>query len=970
MKGIVKGTLRAKFTYSKLLAIAWLLLNGSVLYFLQSQLKQAYTNQQAAQEVLVDLKVQAAIIKETQVALKQEQAQPILQSLKAFAEGGILPKSNLIIKNLPEEVSLRSLSLQQTFENIALNPAKLQSAGLEEESQLFSAGMAAYVHSAEDTCLWGIITIALVNLVVLVAGFQYANFFLFSRLGKLQNNINSENFEVLTRAERNDEIGSLTNTISGIKQEIAQAATLVHKTGEGEFEEVITEGKHPITSKLFNAIQRMQSRMQQVAEDDKQRNWTSHGLAKFVDILRSKDDDLQALSDTILAELVKYTGSNQGAIYLKETNAANETVLRQQACFAFGRKKWLDKEVLPGEGIIGQAFFEKETVYLTEVPAEYINITSGLGDAPPTSVLIVPLVINEEVMGVVELAGFNPFQKYQIAFVEKLGENIAATLASVRNNQTTRKLLEESQMMAENMRAQEEEMRQNMEELTATQEEMVRKEIELNGHMNAINNTLATIEFDLDGRILTANGIFLDTMNYQLEEIKGMHHKMFCTADYVQSKDYTEFWASFRLGKSHSGEYLHKDKNGRDAWFRASYTPVLDNNNNPIKVIECAFDITERKAMEEAMQGNMEAMQAQEEVLKQNMEEMQAQEEEMRQSMEELTATQEEMTRKEIELNGQMNAINNTLATIEFDLEGNVMMANGIFLDTMKYKIEEIQGMHHRMFCETRYAESQEYKDFWLSFKQGKSQSGEFLRRDKEGNDVWLRASYTAVLDQHKRPIKVIKCAFDITERKKMEAEADMQMQQMKAQEEAMLSTFEEMQQKEEALQQNMEEMQAQEEELRQNMEEMSAIQEELGSKMTQNEALTREMNARIAALDEAAILFEFNVEGNITYTNTKGCDITGYNAEELQGKSISIMRHPDTPEDFYSSLWATIKEGKVFKGRFPNIAKDNKVYWMETSIVPVVGDDNVPNKFISISFPVENKREQVMKVHKAVAAK
>jgi PAS domain S-box-containing protein len=226
---------------------------------------------------------------------------------------------------------------------------------------------------------------------------------------------------------------------------------------------------------LGNTLLTMRNKLRNNAEDDRKRNWSTTGLAQIGEILRTSTSSTEELFDNIIRFVVKYTKSNQGGLFILNEDE-NDKSLDLVACYAFERKKFLKKKVTAGEGLVGQCYMEGERIYLLEVPQEYISITSGLGGSNPNALLLVPLKVNEQIYGVIELATFGKYQEYEIELVEKLAESIASTISTVRANESTRILLERTQQQAEEMRAQEEEMRQNMEELEATQEEMRRKE--------------------------------------------------------------------------------------------------------------------------------------------------------------------------------------------------------------------------------------------------------------------------------------------------------------------------------------------------------------------------------------------------------------------------------------------------------------------------------------------------------------
>lgn len=243
--------------------------------------------------------------------------------------------------------------------------------------------------------------------------------------------------------------------------------------------------------------------------------------------------------------------------------------------------------------------------------------------------------------------------------------------------------------------------------------------------MNALSRAQAVIEFDLSGNVLTANDNFLATLGYRLEEISGKHHSIFCDGDYVASPEYRKFWQKLGKGEFEAGQYLRITKSGEEVWIQASYNPVIDERGKVLKVVKFATDITEEKR---------ESLQAE----KQNQNYV-----------------------------GIMNAISKTQAVIEFGLDGIVQTANDNFLNTVGYRLEEIKGKHHSMFCDPSYSSSNAYNDFWLRLNRGEFDSGQYKRIGKGGKEIWIQAAYNPIFDNNGKVIKVVKFANDITNQKK-----------------------------------------------------------------------------------------------------------------------------------------------------------------------------------------------------------
>jgi CHASE3 domain sensor protein len=220
----------------------------------------------------------------------------------------------------------------------------------------------------------------------------------------------------------------------------------------------------------------MRDEMKRIKEEDQRRIWMTQGLSDVSDIIRKHQGNLKELNWHVLTFLVKYLRGQQGSLFITREETHGH-YLELSACYAFDRRKHVEKTINPGQGLVGETFLSGETTLLKEVPSGYINITSGLGDASPNCIVIIPMKHNEEVRAVVELASFHEFAPHQIAFLEKAGEFVASAIATVTQNEKNSFMMEQLSSQTEQLRAQEEELRQNIEELETTQEVMRRQAV-------------------------------------------------------------------------------------------------------------------------------------------------------------------------------------------------------------------------------------------------------------------------------------------------------------------------------------------------------------------------------------------------------------------------------------------------------------------------------------------------------------
>jgi methyl-accepting chemotaxis protein len=227
--------------------------------------------------------------------------------------------------------------------------------------------------------------------------------------------------------------------------------------------------------------------------------------------------------------------------------------------------------------------------------------------------------------------------------------------------------------------------------------------------LKALNRSLAIIEFQSDGTILTANDNFCDTVGYRHEEIVGRHHSMFVDQLTTKSTYYAKFWERLAAGEFQSGGFQRFARDGKEIWIQATYNPVFDNQGRVVKVVKLAVDITKQKQAAKDIQDR-------------------------------------------------------STATIEFQPDGTIITANEKFLTSVGYSLSQIVGQHHRMFVPRDVAASLEYQRFWERLNRGEDEQGVFRRINSRGEEIWLQGAYNPILDNRGQVYRVVKTVTDITE--------------------------------------------------------------------------------------------------------------------------------------------------------------------------------------------------------------
>jgi PAS domain S-box-containing protein len=420
-------------------------------------------------------------------------------------------------------------------------------------------------------------------------------------------------------ATSGDEFGQMAIKVNGLVQTLKDSAQFARLVGHGKFDAPYKPASE--NDMLGLALLGMRDNLVENELKEKERNWIVRGVAEVSEILRMHNS-LETLGDAVLEFIINKIDAVQGALYVVNDEDKREKLIVMQASYAYNRKKYLKKSFRFAEGLVGQAAAEKDFVMRTEIPADYVSLTSGiLGDQKPNCILIVPLITNEEVFGVVEFAGLKKFNNSQLKFVQELSVILARTIFNLKVNQRTQKLLTESQQLSAELTEKQEVLRQNAEEMRATQEELQRSNVKLEEQIEEVNRTQKRMQlllenasevitiYEEDGTIRYVSPSVESIFGYTAKELQG---KSDADLIHPNSKEIArEFFKQLQENpnKKITIQIEYRVKDGSYIWVECLGTNFMSNPAIHGLIVN-SRDITERRRaeQEQRMRSKMQAL--------------------------------------------------------------------------------------------------------------------------------------------------------------------------------------------------------------------------------------------------------------------------------------------------------------------------------------------------------------------------
>ncbi|MCA4898824.1 MAG: PAS domain-containing protein [Bacteroidota bacterium] len=378
-----------------------------------------------------------------------------------------------------------------------------------------------------------------------------------------------------------EEIGQTKAALNQLVERVHSAVDFASALGNGDLNATYNEAFRQDV--LAVALIQMQDKIREADDRQFKINWVNEGIAQIANITKNERQGLEELSEVILANLVKYVGANQGVLYSLET-----ITLHAVAHYGTSKQGTSKNAIELGEGLVGQCAVDGTTQNLTNLPNQYFKISSGLGNASPRNVVLVPLLLERKVYGVLEVASLEVLPFYKVAFLERAAESVALLVFNRQTSVVTDQLLEQAKEKTFALQQQEEEMRQNMEELVALQEQLRRRTDESETRVKLINNAgIGIVEFDQKGMVLQANQSFLSKSGYSEWEVVGREIESF----FLPKINLSDLLAELKTSETQHIELELSSKTGKSSAVKVTCTALANNNGDTLRIVAIIVDL-------------------------------------------------------------------------------------------------------------------------------------------------------------------------------------------------------------------------------------------------------------------------------------------------------------------------------------------------------------------------------------------
>ena len=474
-----------------------------------------------------------------------------------------------------------------------------------------------------------------------------------------------------------------------------------------------------LQEKLADKETNDQSRKVEIEHSD----WINKGITKFIEILRFHGQERKVLAYNIISNLVKYVGAIQGAIYFTNEEDPDNIKLELSACYAYEKQKLIEQTFSVDDGLLGRAYHENRVINLTDLPPGYIKIVSGLGDAQPNNLIIVPLIFNQKNSGMLELASFKVFEEYQVTFLSRIAESIASAISGLKISERTETLLQRSQEQSKLMKIQEVEMRRNLQEMRRLKDEAESKDSEMRGLFRAVDSTSLVTQYDKDGTILHVNSRMLDLLQVSEDDLVGRNHADISSFK-PNDKNYRKFWEDLRHGQSRSLVESINTKQ-KTIWMSETFSPITDDKGNVLKIINIGMDISDTKVMERQLR--LQEREINRQMDKQNEKER------------ELAEKQKYIEEREMEMKTLTKAMDSFVIKLELCRRGIILSSNMFFYSLMNLQDADVINKDFTEFLAPEYVTP--FSTSLTILCTGKEQHEDFKLRTSASQSIIITAN-------------------------------------------------------------------------------------------------------------------------------------------------------------------------------------------------------------------------------------